>query len=128
MVGDEAAALQVMDRLTALKADTPYSRYIAALIHRRDGAFEAALREVEAGLTLAPDDPDLTAEKGIIYYTLDDPLSAKEWLDKALALNPQSADALFVRALTRGEMGDAEGAAADRAAALALDPSLTDEP
>ena len=128
MVGDEAAALQVMDRLTALQADTAYSRYIAALIHRRDGAFEAALREVEAGLALAPDDADLTQEKGIIYYTLDDPLSAREWLDKALALNPQSADALFVRALARGEIGDTEGAAADRAAALALDPSLGHEP
>ena len=76
---------------------------------------------------MAPDDPDLLEEKGTIYYMLDDPLSAREWLGKALAINPKAADALFLRGLARAELGDAAGAAADQAAAVALDPSLAEE-
>ncbi|MDP3489513.1 MAG: tetratricopeptide repeat protein [Phenylobacterium sp.] len=127
VAGDSPAALALLDRLTARGAESPTSRYLAALILRNQGDYERALREAEAGLVLSPEDPDLIEEKGTIYYLLDDPLSARDWLDKALALNPSSADAFYLRALVRGELGDTEGAAADQAAAIALDPSLAEE-
>jgi len=101
--------------------------YLAALILRNQGEYERALREAEAGLVLAPDDPALIEEKGTIYYLLEDPLSAKEWLDRAVALDPASADALYLRGLVRVELGDVEGGAADQAAAVDLDPTLADE-
>lgn len=127
MLGEEDGALEQMNRLAAVGADTAYSRYVAAVIRRTKADYEAALRETNAGLALAPDDADLMEEKGGVYYMLDDPLSALEWLDKALAINPRLPGALFVRGLVRAELGDAEGAAADRAAAVALDPSLAEE-
>lgn len=127
MLGEESGALEQMDRLAAAGADTAYSRYVAAVIRRGQADYEAALRETDAGLALAPDDADLMEEKGGVYYMLDDPLSALEWLDKALAINPKLPGALFVRGLVRAELGDAEGAAADQAAAVALDPTLADE-
>ncbi|MDP3299412.1 MAG: tetratricopeptide repeat protein, partial [Phenylobacterium sp.] len=127
VAGDSPAALALLDRLTARGAESPTSRYLAALILRNQGDYERALREAEAGLVLSPEDPDLIEEKGTIYYLLDDPLSARDWLDKALALNPSSADAFYLRGLVRGELGDAEGAAADQAAAIALDPSRAEE-
>ncbi|MDP2214007.1 tetratricopeptide repeat protein [Phenylobacterium sp.] len=126
MLGDGARALEQLEKLPAAGADSAYSRYITAVIRRNQGDYEAALREADAGLALAPDDPDLMEEKGGVYYMLDDPLSAREWLDKALEINPRMAGALFVRGLVRAELGDAEGAAADQAAAIALDPSLAE--
>ena len=127
LLGEADGALEQMDRLAAAGADTAYSRYVATVIRRNKGDYEAALREADAGLVLAPDDADLMEEKGGVYYMLDDPLSAREWLDKALAINPNLAGALFVRGLVRGELGDAEGAAADQAAAIALEPSLAED-
>lgn len=127
VAGDSPAALALLDRLVASGAESPTSRFLAALILRNQGEYERALREAEAGLVLAPDDPALIEEKGTIYYMLDDPLSAKEWLDRAVALDPASADALYLRGLVRVDLGDAEGGAADQAAAVALDPSLGEE-
>ncbi|MFT4933442.1 MAG: tetratricopeptide (TPR) repeat protein [Pseudoalteromonas distincta] len=127
VAGDSPAALALLDRLAANGSESPTSRYLAALILRNQGEYERALREAEAGLVLAPDDPALIEEKGTIYYLLDDPLSAKEWLDRAVALDPGSADALYLRGLVRAELGDAEGGAADQAAAVGLDPSLAEE-
>ncbi len=127
LLGEGDGALEQMDRLAAAGADTAYSRYLAAVIRRNQADYEAALREADAGLAMEPEDPDLLEEKGTIYYMLDDPLSAREWLEKALAIDPKAADALFVRGLVRAELGDAEGAAADQAAAIALDPSLAEE-
>lgn len=127
VAGDSPAALALLDRLVASGAESPTSRFLAALILRNQGEYERALREAEAGLALTPDDPALIEEKGTIYYLLDDPLSAKEWLDRAVALDPASADALYLRGLVRVELGDAEGGAADQAAAVALDPSLGEE-
>ncbi|MAK83623.1 tetratricopeptide repeat protein [Phenylobacterium sp.] len=127
VAGDSPAALALLDRLAANGSESPTSRYLAALILRNQGEYERALREAEAGLVLAPDDPALIEEKGTIYYLLDDPLSAKEWLDRAVALDPGSADALYLRGLVRAELGDAEGGAADQAAAVAQDPSLAEE-
>ena len=127
LAGDSPAALGLLDRLTARGAESPTSRYLAALILRNQGEYERALREADAGLVLAPEDPDLIEEKGTIYYLLDDPLSAQDWLDRAVALNAASADALYLRGLVRAELGDADGAAADQAAAIALDPSLAEE-
>ncbi len=126
LLGDLDGALEQLDRLPAA-AQSPYTHYIAALIHRRQENYEAALRAADAGLALDPEDADLMEEKGGVYYLLDDPLSAQEWLDKALAINPRRAGALHVRGLVRAELGDAEGAAADLAAAIAIDPTLASD-
>jgi len=128
LLDEDVEALKLIDHLVATSGDSATARYLAAIIRRNQADYEAALREADAGLALEPDDPALLEEKGTIYYMLDDPLSAREWLEKALAINPQAADALFVRGLVRAELGDAEGAAADQAAAIALDPSLAKEP
>ncbi|MDP3384498.1 MAG: tetratricopeptide repeat protein [Phenylobacterium sp.] len=127
LLGEEDGALEQLDRLAAAGADTAYSRYVAAVIRRGQADYEAALRETDAGLALAPDNADLMEEKGGVYYMLDDPLSALEWLDKALAINPKLPGALYVRGLVRAELGDAEGAAADQAAAIALNPALAED-
>jgi len=126
LLDEDDAALKLIDQLVAAGDDSASARYLAAILRRNRADYEAALREADAGLALAPDDPDLLEEKGAIYYMLDDPLSAKEWLEKVLAINPKAADALYLRGLVRAELGDAEGAAADKAAAVALDPSLAD--
>lgn len=127
LLDEDVAALKLIDQLVADGADSVSARYLAAILRRNQSDFEAALREADAGLALAPDDPDLLQEKGAIYYMLDDPLSAREWLERALAVNPKAADALYLRGLVRAELGDAKGAAADQAAAVALDPSLAED-
>lgn len=127
LLDEDDAALKLIDQLVAAGDDSASARYLAAILRRNRADYEAALREADAGLALAPDDPDLLEEKGAIYYMLDDPLSAREWLERALAVNPKAADALYLRGLVRAELGDAEGAAADQAAAVALDPSLAEE-
>lgn len=127
LLDEDDAALKLIDQLVADGDDSASARYLAAILRRNRADYEAALREADAGLALAPDDPDLLEEKGAIYYMLDDPLSAREWLERALAVNPKAADALYLRGLVRVELGDAEGGAADQAAAIALDPTLADE-
>lgn len=127
LLDEDDAALKLIDQLVAAGDDSASARYLAAILRRNRADYEAALREADAGLALAPDDPDLLEEKGAIYYMLDDPLSAREWLERALAVNPKAADALYLRGQVRAELGDAEGAAADQAAAVALDPTLADE-
>ena len=123
LLGDLEGALEQLDRLPA-DAHSSNTRYMATFIHRNQENYEAALREADAGLALDPEDTALMEEKGGVYYLLEDPLSAREWLDKALAINPRLGSALFLRGLVRADLGDADGAAADQAAAIAIDPAL----
>lgn len=127
MLGDLKGALEQLDRLPA-DAHSANTRYMATFIHRNQENYEAALREADAGLALDPGNADLMEEKGGVYYMLDDPLSAREWLDKALTINPRLASTLYLRGMVRAELGDPEGAAADHAAAIAIDPTLADAP
>lgn len=127
MLGDLEGALEQLERLPA-DAHSANTRYMATFIHRVQENYEAALREANAGLALAPENTDLMEEMGGVYYLLDDPLSAREWLEKALAINPRLGSALFLRGLVRAELGDADGAAADQAAAIAIDPALASDP
>ena len=90
------------------------------------GQFDAALRDLNTGLAAHPDEPTLTAQKGIIYHLMDDNLSAVEWLDKALALNAHDSVALWARGRAKSALGDAAGGAADTAEALRLNPNLAD--
>ncbi len=127
ILGDLEGALEQLDRLPA-DAHSANTRYMATFIHRVQENYEAALREADAGLALDPEDADLMEEKGGVYYMLDDPLSAREWLDKALTINSRRASTLYLRGMVRAELGDADGAAADQAAAIAIDPALARDP
>ncbi len=94
---DHEAARAEYDAGLAIAPDHAHLRLSRAIVFRDAGQFDAALRDLNAGLSAHPDDPILIAQKGVVYYVMDDPLSPVEWLDKAIAMNPQDAYSLWAR-------------------------------
>lgn len=90
------------------------------------GALGEAARALDAALARAPEDPDLWVAIARLRFRGGEHLTALEAADHALALRPDHAPALLLRALM---VRDAHGFAAARpwfVAALAADPDSAD--
>jgi hypothetical protein len=80
-------ALAQFERSNALHPSAKTWGSIANL-HANRGDWAAALAACEAGLALAPSDPDLLTNAGLAALQLGDPARARPWLERAAQLRP----------------------------------------
>lgn len=92
---------------------------IAATVGAPNGAPEQV---VDASLAVAPNDPDLLATKAFLLQ--DNPGVALEFVNKSLAIDPNSADALWIRSNILIRTNSFEEAERDLARAVTINPGL----
>lgn len=90
------------------------------------GEHEDAASAYERGLDFAPDSSGLALGRAEAALALDDPEAAEAWASRALALDPEFADAYRVRGEARLDRRDLEGAESDMQAGRALAPDNID--
>jgi len=83
-----------------------------------------AAPDFEQAIKLKPDYAEAISNRGSVDFAQVDYAQAIVWFNKALAADPHYALALHNRASAKTELGDAAGAAADEAAARAINPSV----
>ncbi|MGH6950035.1 MAG: tetratricopeptide repeat protein [Vitreimonas sp.] len=119
--GDNASAAAEADALIAAVPEDTYARVVAARIYEAVGRRDDAMREIERALTMAPES-----------YVYLNRASMRPKLDlegrltdisAALRLDPDSAEALTLRAEVLQERGDYQGAIADLTRALRATPA-----
>lgn len=119
--GRFAAARDVLTPLTAM--GHPAVHHLSAVVEQALGDLEAARRQFEAALRLAPHDPRLWTNFGLLLKRLGDEAAALDAYDRALALAPGFIDAMFNRALLLSERGDLREARAAFAAVIDAQPN-----
>jgi len=86
------------------------------------GEVEAASRELDRALQLAPGDSDALALRAIVAVVADEPERALEVAGRAVAADPKSATAQIAQSYARQARFDLEGARESLEAAVALEP------
>jgi tetratricopeptide (TPR) repeat protein len=84
-----------------------------------------ALSVINAALDVDPKNADFVIDRARVYAADNKYAEAKNDLDQALRLKPDSADAFAFRASAKRHLGDSAGALKDADAALALDGTKT---
>ena len=87
---------------------------------------EQALPLLEEARQIAPDDPRVATDLGRVYLALGHPALALEQFGRALAAEPNSAEALNNRGVALLMLGQSEAARQDFLRALEKDPQLPD--
>lgn len=113
------------DRLEAVRDEHPGEAvhlrnlgYLRLLMHRPD----AAERSLHRALQTSSDDAKTLELMGLLCLNRDQAAEAKGWLLKALSLQPKDPRTLRLLAITCQQLGDLQGAEAQAAAALDVDP------
>ncbi len=128
--GAVAEAAEAYRRLLAdLPPDTPdrvllRNHFATAL--ERSGAEAAAVAVRRETLAMAPDDPDTLAEYAWMLLRQNRPLAAVPLAERLCTLAPERADGWHLRGLIAEAEGDTTTAATAYAAALQVNPGLTD--
>jgi tetratricopeptide (TPR) repeat protein len=97
-----------------------------AAAHHAAGRLCDAEKAYRSALELAPDDPALTQNLGVLAAARGDPLSAIAYFDAAIAARPHSVAAHINRAVALEALGRAQEAIQAFARAAALDPAHYD--
>ena len=125
---DEESAAPVEARLRALWAQrsTPAARLLLASAARniRSGATEAALEDLDAALTLQPEDPQGWILRAEAQSAAGAGTEAARDLQQALRLDPTRFDALVALAEVQESAGDLKGSLRSFEAAMRLNPHL----
>jgi tetratricopeptide (TPR) repeat protein len=119
---DHAAVSRVLDRMAWFGRDSSRSRIVAGRIAARAGEWETALANYESALVLAPAKAELLEEMGRAHLKLGRPEQARELLERALALDPDSARVHLRLATLSNHVGDRAKAAAHLREAVRLAP------
>ncbi len=123
--GSTRDALAHCDRALAgdlVSSDRAATHVNRGVVRQLRGDLAGAVEDFLDGIEIAPGLPQAHANLGGAYAEMGRWIDAEEALDRAIALAPEtSAEAHFMRAAAREELGDAPGAYADyrRAAELA---------
>lgn len=120
---EPAKALVDLDAALKLEPDDPDALGLRARAMLMLSRHDRALADIN-GAIKSSKTPFNLSTRGEIYSAMGDHLQAIEAFDEAIALDPTYADAWLQRSKSKAEMGDKEAAAADRARALKLDPTL----
>lgn len=85
---------------------------------------QRAVQLLTIALKVVPDTPDLLIDRAMAYATMQDYVSARSDLDRALGIAPMREDAMALRAAARRQTGDLAGAMQDAEAALTIEPRM----
>jgi tetratricopeptide (TPR) repeat protein len=99
-------------------------------IYFQQGDFPRALDDISKVISFRPDSPrvaDSYTIRAMLLRRTGDPAKGLSDADKAIHLNPRSAMALYVRAQIHQALGRTEEAAADKRAALTIDPRIAEQ-
>lgn len=124
-IDQPAKALADLDAAVKIAPTDPLALQFRASVLLTLNRHDRALADIGRSIELVKTPGNVTM-RGEIYSAMGDHLQAIEAYDEAIALDPAYAEAWLGRAKSKAEMGDAAAAAADRARALKLDPSLAD--
>lgn len=118
-------AIAEFDKAVAIDSKYEAAYYNRSLALLDEGRYDRAIRDINISLRLSPDDIDSLSQKGEIYRHMEDYLRAVDLLDLAIKADPENARSWFRRGLAKEALGDAAGAAADKAQAKRLDPKIS---
>jgi tetratricopeptide (TPR) repeat protein len=120
--GDLARALDSVEGVDAKEVKDPrFFTYRASLL-LATGSVEAARKDLEQALSLAPNDSDALALETIVSVVGNQPDKAVDAAKRAVAGAPKSATALIAQSYARQAKFDLEGARASLEAAVQLEP------
>lgn len=88
---------------------------------------DQALRDCEAALAVAPDNPGILDSRGRVLLQQGDPEGAIVAYEAALAIAPELPASLYGRGLARIALGRVEEGEADKAAAIAIEPLTAED-
>ena len=86
-----------------------------------------AVKDCDAALKARPNRADFRDTRGFVFLKLGKPELAFLEYDTAIKLDARRPLSLYGRAIASGRMGDSEAARTDRAAAIALDPTIEEQ-
>lgn len=118
-------ALAMLDQAVAFSPSTPgllNSRCFTRGLQKTH--LEEALQDCELALKTRPQDASTMDSKGLVLYQLGRYQDALKTYDKALTIEPDLADSLFMRGHTKYRLGDTAGGDADIAAAKAINTNV----
>lgn len=93
-------------------------------VYLQQGRLDRALRDANRALEVDPEGSNAQWLKGRIYTAMGDHLQALEAYDQVIRLAADFAPAWLARSISREQLGDSNGSAADRRQALKLDPKV----
>lgn len=107
---DNAAAREKIARARAEKSNYTEAIFLLSQIEAQEGNIKAAISSVEAASVIAPDDPGVFFQLGLLRYNDRDYRGAAGALERAVALNPAYANAKYFLGLAYDRLNRGEGA------------------
>lgn len=103
--GRYVSAIPSLDRVIAAQPNHAAAQFCLAFCRQQLGQYARAIERYDATRVLLPTDPRSAFQRGVIYRLTKKPKLAEEEFTKAIALNPDYADAYRYRALARYHLG-----------------------
>ena len=122
--GKDAAAIAAFTSALAIGERLPGLLFNRAEAERLSGDFEAAKRDLDEALTLAPAEPDYIHALGLLAYDEDDFVTADARFDEALALKPDHPQAWNDKGIIQFRKDAYRAARSCFEKAVAADPEL----
>jgi tetratricopeptide (TPR) repeat protein len=122
-LGDLQAAARVADRVLELASLSPRAHLICARVFHHVGDRSRALREINLGQAIQPDEPGLLELRGVLRIEAGDAEKAVIDLNRAIAGSPRNFTFLH-KAAALVALGNYEGAIHEWTMALRSDPEL----
>ena len=119
--GRYVGAIELLDRVVEAEPDHAAAQFCLAYCRQQVGQYQRALERFDTARVLMKTDPRPAYQRGLMYATVKKPDQADAEFTKAIALDPNHADAYRFRALARLRLGTKswkKGGEKDRAAAL----------
>ncbi len=117
-------ALQMCDEALRLQPQFALAARLRAVLHLDADRLDAAIADFDLALRVEPDKPDVRRDRGIAHLRIGRLDAAITDFDAALRQQRYDALALYGRGLARQRQGDDARAAADLAAARAMDSRI----
>ncbi len=121
--GEDATAVTMLDKALSLNEEFDAARLLRGQVHLAMANYDAAAADVEQLIERVGENEDVYLLKAHLAEVTDRPEEAVEAYSKVIDLNPFCAEAFRGRGILRHQLGDDEGAEADRQSADELDSS-----